>query len=72
VQMSSGTTGTATVIEDDGTEEQRDLELGPSDGAIIVVTKGLSEGEKVLDRIPNLEGEGGEGFEGDVQVGVGR
>lgn len=71
VQMTSGTTGTATVVKDDGSEEQRELELGPSDGAIIVVTKGLSEGEKVLDRIPNLEGEGREGFEDNVQVGVG-
>ncbi|OZG62245.1 hypothetical protein BLEM_0791 [Bifidobacterium lemurum] len=45
--------GTVTKVTDDG-QEQVSVELGASDGARIVITSGLSEGDTVLATAPNL------------------
>jgi HlyD family secretion protein len=40
----------ATVVKDDGTTEERAVEVGLSDGAQVEVTSGLNEGDNVLVR----------------------
>jgi multidrug efflux pump subunit AcrA (membrane-fusion protein) len=45
-------TGNVWVVADDGTEEQRAVTLGLSDGDQIEVREGLAEGEQVLQFVP--------------------
>jgi membrane fusion protein (multidrug efflux system) len=45
-------TGNVWVVGDDGTEEQRAVTLGLSDGDQIEVKEGLAEGEQVLQFVP--------------------
>ncbi len=52
VRTTSKTEGTVSVVASDGTIEERKVEVGPSDDSLVVVTKGLSENEVVLDRKP--------------------
>jgi len=44
--------GTVWVMADDGTPAERAVELGVNDGKVIEVTKGLDEGEEVLQYVP--------------------
>jgi hypothetical protein len=46
----SGNAARVTVLTTDGKRESREIELGPSNGVIVVVNRGLSEGETVLLR----------------------
>jgi hypothetical protein len=52
VEPESAATGHVTVIGPDDEEERRPVQVGPSDGSFVVITAGLAEGEKVLDRVP--------------------
>jgi multidrug efflux pump subunit AcrA (membrane-fusion protein) len=45
-------TGNVWVVADDGTEEQRPVTLGLTDGDQIEVREGLTEGEQVLQFVP--------------------
>jgi macrolide-specific efflux system membrane fusion protein len=55
VEPESADTGHVTVIADDGEEQRRPVRIGPSNGSLVVVTAGLAEGERVLDRVPIQE-----------------
>jgi len=44
--------GIVTVVGDDGTEEEREIDLGINDGTTVEVTGGLAEGEMVLEFVP--------------------
>jgi membrane fusion protein, multidrug efflux system len=45
-------TGNVWVVGDDGTEQQRAVTLGLTDGDVIEVREGLAEGEQVLQFVP--------------------
>ena len=46
----SGNAARVTVLTADGSRESREVEIGPSNGVIVVVNRGLAEGETVLLR----------------------
>lgn len=52
VEPESAETGFVIVIGPDDEEERRPVRIGPSNGTVIVITSGLKEGERVLDRVP--------------------
>jgi len=52
VEPESAQTGFVTVIGRDDAEERRPVKVGPSDGSFVVITSGVAEGERVLDRVP--------------------
>jgi multidrug efflux pump subunit AcrA (membrane-fusion protein) len=55
-------TGIVYVIAEDGSQEERTVELGINDGVNIEVTSGLSEGETILQFVPGAAaGDGGGG-----------
>lgn len=45
-------TGEVVLVNSDGSEEAREVELGVSDGTSIEVTDGLSVGDEVMDPVP--------------------
>lgn len=64
VELTAGKTGKVTVVLEDGSHESREVEVGPNDGRFTVITSGLNEGDKVLDRLPDLEAEAKARFDG--------
>ena len=68
VELESGTSGFVTVVGEGGREERRKVQIGPSDGSAVVVTGGLNEGERVLDRVPIRERPPEAGGEGGARV----
>jgi hypothetical protein len=55
VEVVAGASGRVTIVLEGGRQEPRDVELGPSDGRFTVVTRGLVEGDEILDRLPDTE-----------------
>ena len=64
VETESAETGYVTVLGPGGREERRRVQIGPSDGSMVVVVSGLADGERVLDRVPFREEDGPPGFGG--------
>lgn len=60
--------GTVWVTGDAGEPTEREVRLGVTDGNVVEVTKGLDEGESVLEFVPGGEGPGGDG-EGEIIQG---
>lgn len=50
-------TGTVWVVDADGAQEEREVELGLTDGTWIEVVSGLDEGEQVLEFVPGASSE---------------
>ena len=61
--------GTVWVVGEDGSQEERPVELGLNDGAMVEVKSGLEEGEEIEEFVPGAEPEdeddmsGGEEFD---------
>lgn len=55
VEITAGTSGSVTVVGEGGRHERREVEVGPNDGTLTVIRSGLSEGEQVLDLLPDAE-----------------
>jgi len=60
--------GTVWVLGDDGQPVERKVSLGISDGRVVEVTKGLKEGENVLEFVPGGESVPGGGGEQRVII----
>lgn len=50
--------GTVWVIGDDGEATEREVRLGLTDGMFVEVTKGVDEGDSILEFVPGAEDEG--------------
>lgn len=53
-------TGTVWVLGDDGEPQEREIEIGMNDGAMVEVKSGLEEGEEVSEFVPGTEPQDGE------------
>jgi membrane fusion protein, multidrug efflux system len=56
-------TGNVWVMLPDGSNEQRPVGLGLTDGEMVEVTEGLAEGDSILEFVPVADDQAAEGFE---------